>query len=33
MLHLERSGLSQLEAAPVDAEAASLVGRDTVSAS
>lgn len=33
MLHLERSGLSQLEAAPVDAEAAALVGRDTVSAS
>lgn len=33
MLHPERSGLSQLEAVPVNAEAASLMGRDTVSAS
>jgi len=31
VLYPERSGLSLLEAAPVDAETASLMGRDTVS--
>ena len=33
LLQPERSGVSFLEAAPVDAETASLMGRDTVSAS
>lgn len=33
LLHPERSGLSLLEAALLDAEAAALMGRDTLSAS